>query len=623
MTLIDDVGKRIRRRRADLAVSASSADTDMSSSVDNIIGRRTEAAASSRQSPQPTDLRANLRKTNQPPAFIRPPDIQNIENVMSSPVTTNSLDKSQSSSPYPSSVPWRTGKVAAAATASSPSREVIKTEELTARIEALTAMAHQTVAKVDRLTSTPTPEATNGAHPPATGSVKAVTSKLLSRAYPTTPTTATTTTSPQQQSAIIINRNRITAKNEAVANNSSPVAVKLSPAVASAQQQQQQSTATKNRLAATTTTIVNRNDKPLAAASGLVSRANNASAVAGRNKTADQDTTTYNATTAVDSVVQSNVKAVQGILKKKVDASVAEPPPPKAARPEASADLYPVLRVEEDNVVLPSDPVSILKKRFEEPELAPSATTTTIRESSPEATPHSILKRPLSRDGSAESGRSQSPVDPQPILKRSAPSPSPVATSEAASSGDPRPILKKRSSAEDPSALISDTPRPILKKKSSTDDELSEAASTTAVAAVAAAAATHRPILKSVRRTSSDQSEFESHLRSLRRNGDSRESPSREQPDTGANEPEEERPRVEEEGEGQVQEQEEEEEERQLSVAERISCMELQSGAPVAAAAPWRTQSRPPTVPANNNGIDHNPAAPVAWRRYCIFFVLC
>lgn len=568
---IDDVGKRVRRRRTgDLPVSASSAETDMSSSVDNnmMMGRRA--------SPQPAaDLRANLRKTSQPPAFIRPPPVSTQDNNENVPSPAVALEHSKSPSPY-SSVPWRTGKVAVKTT-----EPAIKTEDLTARIEALTAMAHQTVAKVDRLTATPDREVQNGSHHPA-GGVKAVATKLLNRVQPASPQLPTS-----------VGRRPVAAKIEppvaSATSNSSP-AVKLSPAapVLSAQQREQQQPSapfSKNRAA------VNQIDKTLAA-----TRANNVAPAAalGRNKTADPDaTTTQNRT--VDngtSSAPSTVKAVQGILKKKVEGVGAESPGLVRIRPEASApELYPILRVEEDVVVSPSsDPVSILKKRFEEPPESSSALTVPA-DGSPE--PHSILKRPLSRDGSAESGRSQSPVDPiSSILKRASLTPSPaisdqVSSPSATAAADPRPILKKRSSTDDPGIA-----RPILKKKSSTDDEHEPAA--------------HKPILKSVggSRTSSEQLDLDGHLSRLRRTENRETSPARTapraEPDT-RDEPEEERP-------------EGEEPPRQLSVAERINCMELQTNSPIV--APWRLPSRPnPPAQVPANGSETPPSLPALWRR--------
>jgi hypothetical protein len=269
----------------------------------------------------------------------------------------------------------------------------------------------------------------------------------------------------------------------------------------------------------------------------------------------------------------SSVKAVQGILKKKVEggssagagggggggaAAVVESTSVRI-RPEVSApELYPILRVEEEVVSTPLDPVSILKKRFEEPTellaVAPVALDGI-------AEPHSILKRPLSRDGSAESGRSQSPDPINSILKRASLTSSPgsillpdPAAALSSNSSEPRPILKKRPSTDEPGA--DGGPRPILKKKSSTEDEHELAA--------------HKPILKSGRRTSQVA----------------------EREPEAANQPEEPHP-----AEGG-------EEPRQLSIAERISSIESQTNPPVSAAsaAPWRLQSRPVnSVPVNNS----------------------
>ncbi|XP_045032781.1 uncharacterized protein LOC116934274 isoform X3 [Daphnia magna] len=471
----EDAGKRVRRRRtADLTVSASSAETDMNSSVDNAMIRRMETA--SRHSPQPAaDLRAHLRKTSQPPAFIRPvvPEMPNSaggENVIAATAVESS-----------SSVPWRTGKVASADKAMEP----IRTEDLTARIEALTAMAHQTVAKVDRLTATPDRES-NGAHPAsAGGSVKAVATKLLNRVANIQPTPV----SPNLPVSLPRRPAKIESPNVCVHSNSSP-AVKLLPAAVCTQQQKQQPQPQTQSLSKNKPAVQQADKTAAASPAGVAAaRANTANASAlGRSKTADQEKTQSKPVEPVGnggaSGPSSSVKAVQGILKKKVEGG-AEPSVVRI-RPEVSpAELYPILRVEEENVT-PLDPVSILKKRFEA-DAETLAVSPVPAEASAE--PHSILKRPLSRDGSAESARSQSPVvDPiNSILKRASLTSSPgiIAPDQVPGNSEPRPILKKRCSTEDAGL---DGPRPILKKKSSTEEEHELAA--------------HKPILKSGRRTS-------------------------------------------------------------------------------------------------------------------------
>lgn len=584
-----------------MAVSASSADTDLSSSVDNIIGQR--------PSPQPAaDLRANLRKTSQPPAFIRPPAVSESPNNVGRVMSPVAVTKEHSPSPGPqSSVPWRTGKVASSVQ-SSPScvkpSEPVKTDELTARIEALTAMANQTVAKVDRLTATPTPEMAsrevNGATP--SGSVKAVASKLLNRVQPKPvsplPAVGRRPVKMEGQNASTAPAASMT-NPVPVATVSSP-AVQLSPAAPSTPSTQQTSLS-KNR------PPVEQIDKKLAAASpsGVAVRANtsatstgttstNASnAVIGRNKTADLETTQNKATNSkpvgsVDNGGPSSIKAVQGILKKKVEGSSSQDTPIVRSRPEiAPPELYPILRVDEETIG-PSDPVSILKKRFEEVE---STVSTIPVDGSTE--PHSILKRPLSRDDSAESGRSQSPVDPlNSILKRavltSSPGTLPQDQVANAIPSDPRPILKKRSSSEEPGHLpVGDGPRPILKKKSSTEDEHEPPA-------------THKPILKSGRITSSDQLDLDAQIGRLRKTERRETSPAAGREPDATNEPED--------------EQVEGEESRQLSVAERISSMELQTNPTV---APWRLPTRPALPVPSSNGVP-DPAAPESiqnWRR--------
>lgn len=87
--------------------------------------------------------------------------------------------------------------------------------------------------------------------------------------------------------------------------------------------------------------------------------------------------------------------------------------------------------------------------------------------------PHSILKRPSSRDDSFSlSDRAVTP-EPHGILKRrgSSRGSSSRASSVDTLDGDLVPILKKKSSTEE---LDRFEPKPILKKKASTDDELDD-----------------------------------------------------------------------------------------------------------------------------------------------------
>lgn len=120
------------------------------------------------------------------------------------------------------------------------------------------------------------------------------------------------------------------------------------------------------------------------------------------------------------------------------------------------------------------------------------------RTQSPDPQPHSILKRKASRDDESEERINASP-EPQGILKRK----SNVSSSSSSNSGSPhisisqsviissipsmefavegsdlvRPILKKKSSSEETNtgdSSLTDTPRPILKKKTSIDVEESD-----------------------------------------------------------------------------------------------------------------------------------------------------
>lgn len=580
-----------------------------------MLQRRTESTVQhppTRQSPQrdpAADLRANLRKTSQPPAFIRPP-VPEIHNISESLVTTTPVTTDNSASfPAPpppvsssSSVPWRTGKVASAEKLPQPpttaTTEPIKTEDLTARIEALTAMAHQTVAKVDRLTGgTPDRElVTNGAHPPPSGgagSVKAVATKLLNRVANVQPVPSSSPTALPRRPA-----SKIEPPNASVNSNCSP-AVKLLPATAagSAQQQgklqqgqQQPQPQSPSLLLSKNRPAVNPIEKTTGAScspAGVAAvppstRANSANASSSssssslaRKKSADQSLEKTQNKVAAEPAASgsggpsSSVKAVQGILKKKVEggssaggaggggaAAVVESTSVRI-RPEVSApELYPILRVEEEVVSTPLDPVSILKKRFEEPTELSAVAPVALDGI---AEPHSILKRPLSRDGSAESGRSQSPDPINSILKRASLTSSlglillpDQAAALSSNNSEPRPILKKRPSTDEPGA--DGGPRPILKKKSSTEDEHELAA--------------HKPILKSGRRTS----------QVAEREPEAADQPQEPHPAEGGEEP------------------------RQLSIAERISSIESQTNPPSASAAPWRLQSRPVnSVPVNNS----------------------
>lgn len=535
----DDAGKRIRRRRTgDLTASPSSAETDMSSmsGVEPTNRRPVSDSPTVRPTgPPAADLRSGLRKTSHPPAFIRPNERSPLTEKSPSPNPFNAA------SPSSSSVPWRTGKVAIPGTKS----ELIKTEDLTARIEALTAMANQTVAKVDRLTSVTPAKTTNGAHPAASsinssngsGSVKAVASKLLNRA---------TESPPKQCSPLPVARRPGKLDVLAVVNSANKL---------SSPQQEQIPPSVKNRIAAADKT--------------LVVRANNTTI--GENKPQLDETTSLpleegSPAGEITNNGVSSIKSVQGILKKKVEgpSDTVTPIPSVRIRSAPSPSLPPKQEEESNNgnLSVTEDPslISILKRRASREEqseavIQPPApnppepvTTSTL-----EPPQHSILKRPPSRDGSAESSRSLSPDPLNSILKRpTSASPSalsaPAERGSSPSSTDPRPILKKRSSTED---ILSD-PRPILKKKSSTDDEHEP------VAHNEAGNGKPKPILKSGRRLSSEQLDIDPSaaaqgvtLRPLRRPVEFREVNT---PQVGAAEAS----------------PEEQEETRQLTVAERI-----------------------------------------------------
>ncbi len=429
--------------------------------------------------PPAADLRSGLRKTSHPPAFIRPNERSPLTEKSPSPNPFNAA------SPSSSSVPWRTAKVAIPGT---PKSELIKTEDLTARIEALTAMANQTVAKVDRLTSVTPAKTTNGVHPAASsinssngsGSVKAVASKLLNRA---------TESPPKQCSPLPAARRPGKLDVLAVVNSANKL---------SSPQQEQIPPTVKNRIAAADKT--------------LVVRANNTTI--GENKPQlDEKTTSLpleegSPAGEITNNGVSSIKSVQGILKKKVEgpSDTVTPIPSVRIRSAPSPSLPSKQEEESNNLSVIEDPslVSILKRREsreEQPEAVIQAPAPNppepVATSTLEPPQHSILKRPPSRDGSAESSRSLSPDPLNSILKRpTSASPAPAERGSSPSSGDPRPILKKRSSTED---ILSD-PRPILKKKSSTDDEHEPVAHNET-----GSGGKPKPILKSGRRLSSEQ----------------------------------------------------------------------------------------------------------------------
>lgn len=368
------------------------------------------------------------------------------------------------------------------------------------RIEALTAIVNQTVAKVDRLTASSSPNVTNGAHPSTTtavnsGSVKAVASKLLSRA---------TESPPKLSSPLAAARRPGKIDVTAVVN-----AAKLSP------QQGQIPPPVKNRAAA--------GDKPAAALANSTTVSENKLLAEEKTITTSAAANVATETTATNASLEkessageiatsavSSVKAVEGILKKKVEGSpeVANFPPPSPRDRSVERTLRPEAEEQENTSSAPSPP-SILKRRpshdgcletLSEPaQELPTASTL-------ELPPHpSILKRPSSRGESADSSRSISPDPVNSILKRPGTAPSGGAAvhspplecgspSGGSSCGDPRPILKKRSSTED---FLND-PRPILKKKSSTDDEHEGSAQSNDVSKP-------KPILKSGRRVSCEQ----------------------------------------------------------------------------------------------------------------------
>ena len=337
---------------------------------------------------RPTDLRAALRKTSQPPAFIRPPT--------ESPASILPMEKK---SPSPAAaglaVPWRkTAASSGASSASTSPAAVIKTEELTARIEALTAIANQTVARVDRLTA---PIASIASIAPVApvevNGVKAVASKLLNQAASPLP-------------VIGVNRRPQPTKMEPVAAPSpSSVAV----------------------------TETNDSQEPAARNSQQVPDAQLANVPAGVNKSSSVAEAAAPLTDSTPQRRQSldallTAKAVTGvdqphsILKKKF-----EPQGGENDVPSASASVSPGAQESTGN-----DPVSILKR----PGSRNGSPTSIDRSVSPVPVDplNSILKR----------GSTGSSPGPGPILKKRS------STEDAlASVGGPLPILKKKSIPND------------------------------------------------------------------------------------------------------------------------------------------------------------------------------
>ena len=551
----------------------------MSSSVDStVIAARRPVIESPAAPVAPADLRAALRKTSHPPSFIRPNERPPHE-------------KSPSPSPFSSSVPWRTSKLASSAgttttttAAAAPvvnKKENIKTEDLTARIEALTAMANQTVAKVDRITAAETATPTNGAPQPAASTgVRAVASKLLSRATespPKQPGPLPASHRPGKLDVLgVVNSAKLLPQQEQIASATSPV---------------------KNRAA----------DKPLPTTPFLAAELKHTSSATGQNKPPASEMAPLpgaapatalpvaQSTTAQplekvalsDETATSSVKTVQGILKKKVEGS------PDAVHPIVRIRPVVETAAADANDEVSEPPVSILKRRSSREEVEPEATNQSLALDPSTLEPHhSILKRPPSRDGSAESSRSLSPDPLNSILKRP---PSSASSTQAATPSnlptesnpaDPRPILKKRSSTED----ILNDPRPILKKKSSTDDEHEPSPSDSRP----------KPILKSGRRSSSEQLDLEESslpLRPPRRPVEFREAavPEGSPEETNPAEPTQLRP---------------------LSVAERIEAHKQNALAAASSVPPVPAPRR--LAPRLNGANDSPTGGAVANRRYVV-----
>lgn len=122
--LADENGKRIRRRRAE----TSSAETDLNSGID-------ASAASGFHSPS-----CVLRSSREAVDVFRQ--------------RTSAVEADRSKHDDETSSSWKNQQSSVASAAAGGSgASAIAPEELTARIEALTAMANQTVARVDRLTA--------------------------------------------------------------------------------------------------------------------------------------------------------------------------------------------------------------------------------------------------------------------------------------------------------------------------------------------------------------------------------------------------------------------------------------------------------------------------------------
>ena len=515
---LEDSGKRVRRRRVgELTGGVSSAETDPCSSID-ISSRKsakTTAArlsdvpmASSRiESPAPTavstklkssnpvtangnvaptkasDLRSVLRKTSaeSAPAFIhrrsavdateapspllKSAPVANIKPVESDPERQQLPSNPAADAQYPT-VPWRaSGKVAIPAAANT-----MKAEDITARIEALTAMARQTVARVDRLT--------------AAGDSTVKTADVVMEQNAPQPVSAP---NPTPSNADVMKAG--TSGSDKASSGVQALASRLNR------------TATE----ATTKTVINPFPSPVAPPRACRNKVTESSSGAPSPNLMKKNVSGVAAKTEADAAAPSRpkqqienqcqetpppssaapmepIKAVQGILKKKAEES--EPrakspidlpkqgvrirresyPAEEGSTSSSTSDpstcqsilhrSYESLRSRAES---PSDPISILKRKASREELE-SDRLHAISE------PHSILKRPPSRAESVES-RSLSP-EPHSILKRKASTTSGGLAEAPEASADPRPILKKRSSTDE-----SADPRPILKKKSSTDEE--------------------------------------------------------------------------------------------------------------------------------------------------------
>jgi len=405
----------------------SSAETDPCSSIDNSNRKsaKTTAAclsdvpmASSRiESPAPTavsnklkssnpvtangnvaptkasDLRSVLRKTSaeSAPAFIhrrsavdvteapslllKSAPVVNIKPVESDPERHNLSSNPAADAQYPT-VPWRaSGKVAIPAAANT-----MKAEDITARIEALTAMARQTVARVDRLTAAgdstvktadvvmeqnaPQPVSAPNPTPSSADVMKAVTSG------------SDKTSSGVQALASRLNRTATEATSKTVIN---PFPSPVAPPRAC------RNKVTESSSGAPSPNLMKKNVSGVAAKTEA-----DVTALAASSKSVQQIENQCQETPPPSAVAPMEpIKAVQGILKKK-----AEESEPRAKSP----------------VDLPKHGVRIRRESYPAEEGSTSSST------SDPSTCQSILHR------SYESlrSRAESPSDPISILKRKA-----------------------------------------------------------------------------------------------------------------------------------------------------------------------------------------------------------